>query len=379
MLKNKIYNYIFIDIIKNFLTILITFTLIAWTVRAVNFLDLMIEDGFSLNIYAKYSLLNITTIASRFVSLSFLLALIISIIKFEKQQELLILWINGLNKIKIANIFLFIGFIICIFQLILTTVINPTLLNKSRALLRETESKQINSILKSNDFSDAFKSVTFYIEEKNKNNELINIFIQDNNGSLQTMLNEIGDSTNTTIVAKKGIIRDQKLILNDGLIQTLNRKKEIKNINFERTELSIENFNSRTIIQPKIQETSSLALISCFVKDKTNNLSICPYEKNYEIALETISRRIASPLYIPLISIIISFLLIYKKEKKFIFLKKYFLFTVVFLILIFTEILGRFSGISPKYALIYFFTPLFMSLAIYLLLIKNLFLEKIIR
>jgi lipopolysaccharide export LptBFGC system permease protein LptF len=379
MLKNKIYNYIFIDIIKNFLTILITFTLIAWTVRAVNFLDLMIEDGFSLNIYAKYSLLNITTIASRFVSLSFLLALIISIIKFEKQQELLILWINGLNKIKIANIFLFIGFIICIFQLILTTVINPTLLNKSRALLRETESKQINSILKSNDFSDAFKSVTFYIEEKNKNNELINIFIQDNNGSLQTMLNEIGDSTNTTIVAKKGIIRDQKLILNDGLIQTLNKKKEIKNINFERTELSIENFNSRTIIQPKIQETSSLALISCFVKDKTIYLSICPYEKNNEIALETISRRIASPLYIPLISIIISFLLIYKKEKKLIFLKKYFLFTVVFLILIFTEILGRFSGISPKYALIYFLTPLIMSLVIYLLLIKNLFLEKIIR
>jgi lipopolysaccharide export LptBFGC system permease protein LptF len=345
MLKNKIYNYIFIDIIKNFLTILITFTLIAWTVRAVNFLDLMIEDGFSLNIYAKYSLLNITTISSRFVSLSFLLALIISIIKFEKQQEFLILWINGLNKIKIANIFLFIGFIICIFQLILTTIINPTLLNKSRALLRETESKQINSVLKSNDFSDAFKSVTFYIEEKNKNNELINIFIQDNNGSLQTMLNEIGDSTNTTIVAKKGIIKDQKLILNDGLIQTLNKKKEVKNINFERTELSIENFNSRTIIQPKIQETSTLALISCFVNSKKNYLSICPYEKNHEIALETISRRIASPLYIPLISIIISFLLIYKKEKKFIFLKKYFLFTIVFLILVITEILGRFSGI----------------------------------
>ena len=97
----------------------------------------MVEDGFSLNIYITYSLLNITTIASRFISLSFLLALIISIIKFEKQQELLILWINGLNKLKIANIFLYIGFILCIFQFTLTTIINPTLLNKSRALLRE--------------------------------------------------------------------------------------------------------------------------------------------------------------------------------------------------------------------------------------------------
>ena len=377
MLKNKIYNYIFIDIIKNFLTILITFTLIAWTVRAVNFLDLMIEDGFSLNIYAKYSLLNITTIASRFVSLSFLLALIISIIKFEKQQELLILWINGLNKIKIANIFLLIGFIICVFQLILTIVINPTLLNKSRTLLRDAESKQINSILKSNDFSDAFQSVTFYIEEKNKNNELINLFIQDNNGSLQTMLNEIGQSTNTTIVAKKGIVSDQKLILYDGLIQTLNKKKEVKNINFEKTELSIENFISRTITQPKIQETSTLDLISCFAKNKKDYSKICAYEKNYEIVLETISRRIASPLYVPVISMIISFLLIYKKEKKFIFLKKYFLFSVVFLMLVITEVFGRFSGISFNYALIYFLTPLVMSLVIYLFLIKNLFLEKI--
>ena len=380
MLKNKIYNYIFIDIIKNFLTILITFTLIAWTVRAVNFLDLMIEDGFSLNIYAKYSLLNITTIASRFVSLSFLLALIISIIKFEKQQELLILWINGLNKIKIANIFLLIGFILCIFQLTLTTIINPILLNKSRTLLRETESKQINSILKTNDFSDSFKSVTFYIEEKNNNNELINIFIQDNNGSLQTILNEIGDSTNTTIVAKKGIIKDQKLILYDGSIQTLNKKKEVKNINFEKTELSTNNFNSRTIVQPKIQETSTLSLISCFVKDKQKYLGVCPYNDNYnEIALETISRRISSPLYIPIISIIISFLLIYKKEKKFTFLKKYFLFCCVFLILILSEILGRFSGISFKYALVYFLIPLTMFVIIYLLLVKNLFLEKISR
>ena len=61
MLKNKIYNHITIEILKNFITILLTFTAIAWTVRAVNFLDLMIEDGFSASIYFKYSILNITT------------------------------------------------------------------------------------------------------------------------------------------------------------------------------------------------------------------------------------------------------------------------------------------------------------------------------
>ena len=44
MLKNKIYKLLSRNF-KNFLTILFAFTAIAWTVRAVNFLDLMVDNG----------------------------------------------------------------------------------------------------------------------------------------------------------------------------------------------------------------------------------------------------------------------------------------------------------------------------------------------
>ena len=135
MLKNKIYKYLSLEVFKNFITILLTFTAIVWTVRAVNFLNLMIEDGFSASVYFKYALLNISTITTRFVPLSFLLSLIISIVKFERQQELLILWTSGLNKIKITNIFFLIALFITLFQIILGLLINPFLLNKSRYLL----------------------------------------------------------------------------------------------------------------------------------------------------------------------------------------------------------------------------------------------------
>ena len=107
MLKNKIYKYLCSEIFKNFITILLTFSAIAWTVRAVNFLDLMIEDGYSAIIYLKYSLLSFSAIVTRFVPLSLLLSLIISITKFERQQELLILWTVGLNKMKIVNVFFY--------------------------------------------------------------------------------------------------------------------------------------------------------------------------------------------------------------------------------------------------------------------------------
>ena len=146
MLKNKIYKYLSNEILKNFIIILLTFTAIAWVVRAVNFLDLMVEDGYGSSIYLKYSILNITTIITRFVPLAFLLSLTISIIKFERQQEFLILWTSGLNKIKIANLFLLIAFFITLFQIILSFFVNPFLLNKSRSLL-SSRALQINSVL----------------------------------------------------------------------------------------------------------------------------------------------------------------------------------------------------------------------------------------
>ena len=86
MLKNRIYKYFSKEIIKTFLTVLFAFTAIAWTVRAVNFLDLIVENGFSVKTYLLYSFLNISNIMTKFIPLTFLLALTLSIVKFEKQN-----------------------------------------------------------------------------------------------------------------------------------------------------------------------------------------------------------------------------------------------------------------------------------------------------
>ena len=199
MLKNKIYKYLSTEILKNFITILLTFTAIAWVVRAVNFLDLMVEDGHTTSIYFKYSVLNIVSLMTRFVPLAFLLSLTISIIKFGRQQELLILWTTGLSKIRIANIFLLISFFITLFQIILSIFINPFLLNESRSLLRDNKNLQVSSVLKSNDFSDIFQGTTFYIDKKKSNNELQNIFINDSGGNLKLVADNSSDKKNSTI------------------------------------------------------------------------------------------------------------------------------------------------------------------------------------
>ena len=45
MLQNKIYQNYIKDIFKTFFVILFGLSIIAWTVRAVNFLDLIVEMG----------------------------------------------------------------------------------------------------------------------------------------------------------------------------------------------------------------------------------------------------------------------------------------------------------------------------------------------
>ena len=377
MLKNKIYKYLASEIFKNFLTILLTFTAIAWTVRAVNFLDLMIEDGFNAIVYFKYSLLNISTIVTRFIPLSFLLSMVICILKFERQQELMILWTAGINKIKVLNIFFLISVLVTLLGLILSLIINPFLLHKSRFLLKNTELKQVNAVLKSNDFSDAFQGITFYIDKKNINNELSNIFIKDVSNSLLISDTDNASKKNTTITAKSGYFKNNKLILFDGSIQTLNIKNEIKNFDFKKTELGVGNFHTRTITQPKMQETSSYILMQCLTtKNIDKKIQNCLYSDNKKEVVQTLSRRIGVPLYVPLIAVIASFLLIYKKEEKFNYLKKYFVFTFAFLILVFSEILVKFTGFSLAGAIIYFLAPFVLFVVFYLLLVKNILSER---
>ena len=147
MLQNKIYQNFFIEILKNFIVILLGLSLIALTVRAVSFLDLIVDNGYSISNYFKYSILNLFGIVPKFIPFSFLLSLTIFISKHIQDNEFTILWTSGVKKIKIVNLLFYISIFILIFYLMLTTLISPYFLNKSRLIL---SNDQINSFFTNN-------------------------------------------------------------------------------------------------------------------------------------------------------------------------------------------------------------------------------------
>jgi lipopolysaccharide export LptBFGC system permease protein LptF len=364
MLQNKIYQNYTIEIFRTFLTILFSLSIIAWTVRAVNFLDLIVESGYPISTYFQYSILNLFGILTKFIPLSFLIALTIFIVKQIEENELVILWTSGVKKIQLVHLFFSLSLFVAIFYMLFSIFITPFALNKSRLLLGNDNVTSFLPTIKVQQFNDSFNGLTFIVDDKTEN-RIKNIFLQDTSNVLKSITTNEAKNSTTTIIAGDGLIEGKKMILFNGKIITSNQEdKENDIIKFEQLSFDLNNIQSTTIKQPKIQETSTISLIDCYKENKIKN-SYC--KKNYkEEILPVLNRRIILPFFIPVIALLSSLLLI--KTKKNIFLNKISIFFYCFLILLYAELIIRYTGLSNVVNNFFLISPIIFSIISYIFL-----------
>ncbi len=376
MLQNKIYQNFIKEILKTFLVILFGLSIIAWTVRAVNFLDLIVESGYSVATYFQYSFLNVFGILTKFIPLSFLLALIIFIVKQIQENEFLILWTAGVKKIKIVNLFFIISIFVLFFYLIFSTFLTPLALNKSRYLLSKDGFNSFLPTVRVQQFSDSFKGFTFLVGKKFQN-EIQDVFIHDKSNILKNLTSEQSNKKSTTVIAREGIVGEKKMILFNGQIISTEKESLKDNIiKFEQLNIDLKNLETDTIKVPKLQETTTVALLKCALNFKTNQIQNCKENTKKEITT-VLNRRIVLPFYLPIISLICSFLLIKSNAKKNYFLNRYSISLLGFLILLYAELIIRYTGISKIVSAIFLFSPLILLPVIYFLLIFKLSRESL--
>ena len=366
-MKNRIYKYFFHEFIRYFIVVLFALAAVIWTIQAVNFLDLVTEDGHAFTIYLVYSLLTVPKILTKLIPFSFLIASILTILKLEKDNELIILWTSGLNKIYIVNLVFKISILIMLFQLIMANLINPTSLNISRDIIKNSQLQFVPSLLKERQFNDTVKGLTIFVDKKNKNGEYENIFIRDEG----KVLTKISDSS-STIFAKSGYVSQSEdtLVLLNGNMQKIEKNGSINIIKFKKTEIKLSGLSTKTISEAKIQETPTINLVNCAagkIKIKRNcNKS----QKNINDTKIELNKRFGMPLFIPLIALIVCFLLTSRKDKKIYGYQKYIYFIFCFIIIVSSEITVRYSGISLNHTILYYSLPVGLSPFIYLFLIR---------
>ena len=337
-MKKLIFRKLHKDILSFFLTSLLVMSFIVWTIQAVNYFDFVTEDGHGLSVYFAYTIFNFPKILDRLVPFILLISIFYIIVQYELKNELNIFWIIGINKINFIKSLLLFSIFIMLLQIVLSNFFSPLFQLKARSYLKNSNVDFFTSLIKEGKFINISKYITIYIEKENNDKTFDNIFIED-----------LRNNSSKMIYAKKGFLIsngvNKKFKLLNGRV--LNKNQTTINIfDFEEIDLVLNNLVTKTITVPKIQETNTLILLSCFIEYLKKRYSKLDCENTSKEIKREIYKRIYKPIFLPIITLLCCYLILLKKNnyryKKLSFL----VFLVSFLALVISETLTRYSGFS---------------------------------
>jgi len=140
-MKKILFRKLLLDCSIFFLISLISTSIIIWIFQAVNFLDIIVEDGRDFFVYIKYTLLHLPKIISKIFPFALFFSFYYVINQYEKNNELIIFWNFGVHKIELINFFIKISILITMIQIIFTVIIVPSSQNYSRSFFNKRISK----------------------------------------------------------------------------------------------------------------------------------------------------------------------------------------------------------------------------------------------
>ncbi len=380
-MKKILFRKLILDCLIFFSVSIISTGVIIWVFQAVNFLEIIVEDGRDFLVYFSYSLLNFPKIISKLIPFISFFSFYYILQKYETSNELIIFWNFGVRKIEIINLVFKFSFFLLFLQLFLNIFIVPETQSYSRSLLKNSSIDFFESFIKPKKFNDNIKGLTIYAEEKDANGNLKNIYLKkdqsDSRFKYQITLAKYGKF--------ETISNSKVLVLYDGnTLNSINNK--ITNINFSKSEFGLSNLESDIIVTEKIQETSTLDHIDCLKIYFTKNLKInskapeysegnCQ-KKNLENIVKEIYKRFLIPLYLPLLLLITTFLILKSKENKHYKKYKINIFVIGILIIIISESSLKF--IQPNFYgnIKFILLPIILIFFSYIYLISKLRIKK---
>ena len=370
-MKKILFRKLLLDCLKFFFISLLSASIIVWVFQAVNFLDIMIEDGRDHLVYIKYTLLNFPKTMNKIVPFALFFSFSYVLAKYELKNELLVFWTYGVSKVQLINFFLKFSFILVILQISLTSILVPKSQELSRNYLKKSNVNFFDNFIKPRKFNDTIKNLIIYVENKTSEGDLENIYMKK--GSFKDF---------QITYAKKGrynlINGINFLTLYDG--NTINNTiNGISNFSFSKSDFNLSGLDTNTITVTKTQETSTLKLIGCiksYLEGKLNvenspAITLNCNLRNIDNVFKELYKRHIIPFYIPIL-IIISLMHIINPKEKINYTKyRVYIFLFGLFLIIFSETTLRFISNKLIYNLNMVTIPIVIFIVLYLsILIK---------
>ena len=355
-----------------FLLTITSITLIIWVIQAVNFLDIVIEDGHSFRVYFYYSLLNIPKIISKTLPFVFFLSIIYILLNYESNNQLLIYWHIGITKIRFIKMIVNYSFIYLIVQLIFTSYLVPNSQIFSRSFFKNSDLNVLDGMMKEKRFVDTVKNLTIFIMGE-KDGNFKHVFLKENfkNNNYQIISSKRG----MIIPSNKKILR-----LNEGSILT-NKNGQISEIDFSETNFNINKFQTKSIIDVKTDENKTFDLLQCFYFEilnlaKSDFLFNNCRKGNYIGIVEVLYKRLMLPFFIPTLALVASLLILRTRNNEGFnrYVSKIFIFGIALIIC--TEVSLKYVGINLLINYFLLFSPIIFFILIFIYIMKQLKFKK---
>ena len=336
-------------------------------VQAVSFLDYISEDGHGFVTYFGITILNLPKIYTRVMPFCIFITIFYIINKYEVKNELVLFWSIGIKKIKFINVLVTFSLFFFLFQLLLNNIIVPKSLDQARDFIRNSKIEFFPNLIKEKKFIDAVESLTIFVDTKTRDGNLKNIYLKDN----------LSDDRSQIIYAKEGQIifdgnKNYLMLFNGNFIDI--DKEKITTFSFKRTEFDLSKYKTKTTIYPKIQEINSFGIFLCLYKIKFNQNYNFPEKyflrcnkDQYSDLIEEAFKRSIKPLFIPVIVLFSTLIIIFNKDNFRYNKIQYFLFSIVFLIIVFSEISSRYIN-NLSSTVIFSIIPLLLLMMGYIFL-----------
>jgi lipopolysaccharide export system permease protein len=233
--------YIFRQTASSLAMILITLTLVVWMTTALRQISLVTDQGQSLMIFLKITLLAMPNLIAIVAPVALLIAALHSLNRLSGDSELIVLSASGSTTWRVMKPYLALALLVAAF----TMWANAQLAPQSMRLLREYAIKVrtdlIAQVLQPGKFSSPETGLTIHIAERAANGNLLGLMIHDERDESQIM----------TYLAEEGRIVKQEdgralLIMRTGHIQRQNGKsKAVQIIIFDSYLFDISQFGPK--------------------------------------------------------------------------------------------------------------------------------------
>ena len=374
-MKKILFRKLLYDYLVFFSIALFASSLVVWIFQAVNFLDIIIEDGRDYLVYINYSLLNFPKILSRLFPFVLFFSLFYVLDRSEQENELMIFWNFGVTKMNLINFFLKFSIFLLLIQFLLTTLVVPKMQNLARSFIKESNISDFANFIKPQKFNDTITGVTIFSERKDSDGFLYNIYVK----------RELEENNFLITYAEKGkfVSYNNTPVLKLFNGQTISKKtNEITNFSFSKTDFIFKDYKTNTTTVVKTQETSTNKLFKCIVQVyNIKNIKIfyseeiifrnCN-EKNIGNIIKEIYKRLIIPFYIPLLTLISLSLMLFSKENSIYKKNKFIIFFLGLIVVILSEITIRFISTNLINNFNILIIPFILICTVYLMLFVNL-------